>query len=347
MSVLERVFYFHREILKGNYPNSRTLADHFEMSVATSKRDITYLRDRLCAPLSFNSQKNGFCYQEGFHLPFEESPRIIFLLAMLSKLADEAGLSELEEVKLLEQRLSIMISPDYGTVIDALHCLWIEIESINHRIFEIILEAVVKKQLLSLRYRSIGRRPNTRTVAPMQIINYQGRWYIYAHCYLRRENRLFHIGRVQSAEMTGEDIPSTVSLDRNMLGLSFGIFQGEPRYTAEIFFTSTAAELVKNQKWHKNQETVQSAKGVLLRLPVSDDREVIMKILQYGAMAQVLEPPELVKRLQDEIIAMAENYRLEALVLAKSPADHPEITDDLEKSPGTSAKRVKIAAKLC
>ncbi len=309
MSILERVFYFHREILKGNYPNSRTLTDHFEISIATSRRDINYLRDRLLAPLRFNPQKNGFCYNEGFHLPFEESPRIIFLLAMLSKLADEAGLGELQEVRQLEQRLSSMISPDYGTVIDSLHCLWIEIESIDHRIFEIAIEAVVKKKLLALQYRSIGGATTARTVAPLQIINYQGRWYCYAFCSLRQENRLFHIGRMQSAELTGQNIPDDISLDRSALGRSFGIFQGKPRYTAEILFTSTAAELVKNQRWHKDQEILPVEKDVLLRLPVSDDRELVMKILQYGAMARVLSPPELVQRLQDEIIAMAENYR--------------------------------------
>jgi predicted DNA-binding transcriptional regulator YafY len=309
MSVLERVFYFHQEILKGNYPNSRTLAEHFEMSIATSKRDINYLRDRLCAPLTFDARKNGFCYRDDFHLPFEESPRIIFLLAMLGKLAKEAGLGELREVRQLEQRLSAMISPDYGAVIDSLHCLWIEIEAIDHRIFEIIVEAVAKKQQLSLHYSSIGGEATARIVAPLQLINYQGRWYVYAFCSLRRENRLFHIGRVHHAELTGRNIPAEVFLDRTTLGQSFGIFQGKPSYTAEILFTSTAAELVTHQRWHKDQETVPVKEGLLLRLPVSDDRELVMKILQYGAMARVLSPPQLVKRLRDEIVSMAENYR--------------------------------------
>ena len=309
MSVLERVFYFHREILTGRYPNSRTLADHFEMSTATAKRDINYLRDRLCAPLAFNAKKNGFYYRDGFQLPFEESPRIIFLLAMLGKLADEAGLGQLQEVRQLEQRLSTMISADYRSVVDTLQCLWIEIESIDHRIFEIIIEAVVKKRLLVLQYRSVGGECSTRNVAPLQLINYQGRWYIYGFCSLRRENRLFHIARVQRAELSETNIPEGISLDRTTLGLSFGIFQGKPEYTAEILFTSTAAELVKNQRWHKEQETVLLAEGLLLRLPVSDDRELVMKILQYGAMAKVLSPPELIKRLQNEIIAMAENYQ--------------------------------------
>ncbi len=126
---------------------------------------------------------------------------------------------------------------------------------------------------------------------------------------MRQENRLFHIGRVQSAELTDQDIPEDISLDPKGIGLSFGIFQGKPRYTAEILFTSIAAELVKNQRWHKDQEAELIKEGLLLRLPVNDDRELTMKILQYGAMARVLSPPELVKRLQREIIAMADNYQ--------------------------------------
>jgi predicted DNA-binding transcriptional regulator YafY len=50
-----------------------------------------------------------------------------------------------------------------------------------------------------------------------------------------------------------------------------------------------------------------------------------MKILQYGSMAKVLSPPELIKRLQTEIIAMADNYREDE----NSYADHLEITDIL------------------
>jgi len=111
MSLLERVFYFHGEVLKNHFPNSRTVAAQFEVSIATSKRDIVYLRDRLLAPLVFSHEKNGYFYEEeGFSLPFEDSPRVIFLLTMLNKLAGEAGLGELSEVKQLETRLSSMIS---------------------------------------------------------------------------------------------------------------------------------------------------------------------------------------------------------------------------------------------
>ncbi len=46
---------------------------------------------------------------------------------------------------------------------------------------------------------------------------------------------------------------ASADLDR-----SFGIFKGPPRYTAEILFTGTAAELIRNQVWHKDQVMVEN-----------------------------------------------------------------------------------------
>lgn len=311
MSLLERLFYFHQEILKENYPNSTSITEQFEVSLATSRRDINYLRDRLLAPLAFDQKKNGFYYlDEGFQLPFGDSPRIVFLLAMLNKLAGEAGLGRLKEVQQLEQRLAGMLSTDFQKIIDALHCQWIEVESIDHQVFETIIEAVVRRRLLLLHYKSVGDEAAKRTVAPITIINYQGRWYLHGFCQLRQANRLFHIGRIADALLTDRQIPAEISENRNYTEQSFGIFQGEPRYQAEILFCSTAAELVGNQRWHKDQQVTRVEEGLLMQLPVSDDREIVMKILQYGSMARVVSPPELKNRVEEEIAAMAEAYRI-------------------------------------
>jgi len=310
MSLLERVFYFHQEVVNGNFPNSKTLAWQFETSTATSKRDIVYLRDRLLAPLIFDHKKNGYFYhEESFSLPFQDSPKIIFLLAMLNKLAGEAGLGELSEVKQLERQLSSMISADHEKLIDRIHCQWIEVESIKHQIFGCITEGVVKGKVLKLLYRSLGGESSSRNVAPQQIINYQGRWYLLAYCQLRQANRLFHIARILRAEVTDETVPADLCFDKNLLEQSFGIFKGSQLNYAEILFTSTAADLIRHQYWHKDQEIEEVEEGILFRLPVSDYREITMKILQYGAMATVIAPPELKQRIQTEISSMAENYQ--------------------------------------
>jgi predicted DNA-binding transcriptional regulator YafY len=108
--------------------------------------------------------------------------------------------------------------------------------------------------------------------------------------------------------ITKRSIPTDLPCDPGLLELSFGIFKGQGIIRAEILFTSTAAELVRHQYWHKDQRVEEVEGGVILKLPVSDYREITMKILQYGAMARVIGPPELKKRVQAEILSMAEMY---------------------------------------
>jgi predicted DNA-binding transcriptional regulator YafY len=51
-----------------------------------------------------------------------------------------------------------------------------------------------------------------------------------------------------------------------------------------------------------------SAPSYLLRVPYTDDRELIMDILKYGADCQVLEPSSLVDKVLAQIEQMQRNY---------------------------------------
>ena len=280
--------------------------EEFEISLPTARRDFAYLRDRLLAPIQFDQKKNGFHYTEDeFSLPFENSPRIVFLLGMLGRLAEETGLHDLPEMKQLEKRLSAMVGQEYAHLTDSIHCEWVEIEYPEPKIFDTIIEAIVKKRQLLISYRSPSKENTARTVSPLKLINYQGRWYLSAWCLLRKGHRTFHVARIISADLTNHSRSAPEIIEQE-LDHSFGIFKGRPRYTAEILFTGTAAELVKHQIWHKNQEIDENLEGTLLRIPVHDDREIMMKILQYGAMARVLKPEIFRIKVASEIRAMAD-----------------------------------------
>ena len=270
----------------------------------TARRDIAYLRERLLAPLAFNSQKNGFYYTEGsFNLPFENSPRIVFLLGMLNRLAEESGLSGLPEIKQLEQKLVSMIPHGSSPIIDNIQCEWVEVEYPDATIFDTIIEAIVKKYMLHIGYHSLQQEKTTRIIEPLTLINYQGRWYLLAWCTLRKDYRIFHLARVLQADL-GDRGTLIESRPPENLNHSFGIFKGSPKYQAEILFTGYAAHLIRNQFWHNDQKVEQTESGVILKIPVRDDREIIMKILQYGSQAQVLEPDELKVKIKEEIQKM-------------------------------------------
>lgn len=310
MSLLERVYYFHEELKNNRFPNSKSLSKQFEVSSATSRRDIAYLRDRLLAPISFDKQKNGFFYtDQDFRLPFENSPRIISLLAMLNKLAEEAGLGRLPEVQQLTKRLATLLDPDLSKLIDNIYYEWVEIESIDADIFQDILEALIRSKRLTIDYRSVKGESSARAIDPLRLINYQGRWYLLGLCHLRAAHRLFHIARISSVQVSTKPIGDKNDETTRYIEDSFGIFKGKTIYQAQILFTSTAAELVRHQHWHRDQQITRTSEGIQLTLPVSDDREIVMKVLQYGRMATVIKPQRLKDRVKEEISAMALCYQ--------------------------------------
>lgn len=309
MSRLERIYAFHQKLKADKFPNAQTLMEEFELSRATAHRDISYMRDRLLAPLAFDSSRKGFYYtDQDFSLPFEDSPKILFLMGLLNKMADEAGLGSLPEMKKLEKRLSQLIAPGYEQLMDNVLCQWIEVETLAPSIFETIIEAVLKDRLLKIEYRSAAARNSSRTLEPQRLINYQGRWYLLAYCQLRKDHRLFHMARIKQAISSKKRTGPPHLAAESFLADAFGIFVGEVRYHAKIAFTGTAAELVRRQYWHEKQIVEEHEAGITLSLPVNDDREIIMKILQYGAMARVLAPQSLRNRVTEEISKMSASY---------------------------------------
>ncbi len=309
MSRLERIYAFHQKLKNNRFPNAQTLIKDFELSRATAHRDISYMRDRLLAPLAFDASRKGFYYTEDdFSLPFEDSPKLLFLMGLLNKMADEAGLGSLPEMKKLKKRLSELIAPGYEQLMDNVLCQWIEVESLAPSIFETIVEAVVRDCFLEIVYRSVTGKKSIRSLEPQRLVNYQGRWYLLAFCLLRQDHRLFHMARIDTAEIGKKRTGKSHQAIESFLDESFGIFTGTIRYHAKIQFTGTAAELVRRQYWHRKQKIEKLENGISLSLPVSDDREIVMKILQYGSNAKVLAPEPLRKRVAEEIDKMAEQY---------------------------------------
>lgn len=310
MSQLERIYAFHQKLKNNRFPNARTLAEEFELSKATAHRDINYLRDRLLAPLAFSNSHNGYYYTDDeFRLPFEDSPKLLFLMGVLNKMADEAGLGNLPELRKLEKRLSLLVAPGYDQIMENTVCQWIEIESVAPSVFESIVESLLQDKLLQFSYKSAMGNESERSVEPLQLINYQGRWYLLAYCFLRNDHRIFHMARMNGATVGQSLVANRHPPPSTYLSETFGIFTGKARYQAKILFTGAAAEMVRRQYWHAKQIIESNPEGVTLSLPVADDREIIMKVLQYGHMAKVLEPLELKKRIAAEATRIQRLYQ--------------------------------------
>ena len=139
--------------------------------------------------------------------------------------------------------------------------------------------------------------------APHRLVHYRDTWYLDAYCHLRSGLRTFALDGVESVRILGKtarDIRET-KLDEE-LGDSYGIFSGKAVHTAVLRFTPRRAQWVKNECWHPQQHSEAAADGsLILKVPYSDHRELLMDILRYGPDVEVLEPKLLRAQVRDAL----------------------------------------------
>jgi predicted DNA-binding transcriptional regulator YafY len=82
------------------------------------------------------------------------------------------------------------------------------------------------------------------------------------------------------------------------LGTGYGIFSGKKVKWAELRFTPQRARWVSREAWHPEQKSHFDGAGrYILKVPYSDDRELVMDILKFGPEVEVLEPAPLRRRI--------------------------------------------------
>ena len=96
---------------------------------------------------------------------------------------------------------------------------------------------------------------------------------------------------------------------RSITQASYGIFAGQATAWSLLCFSSHRAQWVEAEQWHAQQMSARQPDGsYLLKVPYSDDRELMGDILSYGADVQVLEPKELRAKVQLTLLAAAAKY---------------------------------------
>ena len=113
---------------------------------------------------------------------------------------------------------------------------------------------------------------------------------------------------------------NTVGSDVNIMALieslrqstdkaSYGIFAGQATAWAVLRFTKHRAQWVEGELWHPQQMATREPDGsYLLKVPYSDDRELLGDILRFGADVQVLEPKELRSKVQKTLLEAVGRY---------------------------------------
>ena len=313
------------------------LLEALEVSRATLKRDLEYMRNRLNAPIIWDRDAGaGGGYR--FDTPHAEAgaqyelPGLWFnanevhaLLTMQHLLTDlDPGGMLTPHVQPLMARLNSLLGSGENTA-----------EEIRRRVlivglgkrdmklahFEKVGSALLRRKRLAITYFARGSGETTeREVSPQRLVYYRGNWYLDAWCHLRNDIRNFAIDSIRAAEVIEKKARevSHRSMDE-VLGPGYGIFSGRKLQHAVLRFTPERARWVAQETWHPKQKGRVEADGSWhLEFPYADHRELIMDILKFGADVEVLAPPDLRRRVAEEAA------RLTALYAAGPAKKQPE-----------------------
>ena len=105
-----------------------------------------------------------------------------------------------------------------------------------------------------------------------------------------------------------------INIDENELNRTFasgyGIFSGVDTEQAVLRFSPKLARWVSHELWHPEQTSEYDDKGYfILRVPYSQDTELLMDILKYGAQVEVIKPLELRDKILKTIEESSKLYQ--------------------------------------
>ena len=322
MSINERIYQIDQLLNGRNFVTFQELMERLEVSKATLKRDLAYMRDRLNAPIIFDRDLGGYRLEKQtknakYELPglWFNADEIFALLTMQHLLnnLDSGGILS-PHIKPLKSRLTELL----GATNDPLDQLQrrIKIETIGSRKFNLdhfqaIGSSLLKRKQLHIDYLGRGKNEITsRDISPQRLIYYKDNWYLDGWCHLKEDIRSFSVDAIQRVEIL-ETKAKDVSEEKlnEELGSGYGIFSGKDIKWVTLKFSSERARWVSNEKWHSKQEGKFLEDGSYeLKIPYSKEPELLIDVMKYGPEVEIVEPEDLRKKLQETLIKTLRNY---------------------------------------
>lgn len=286
-----------------------------EISLATFKRDLEYLRSRMNANIVYDRSMGGYRFDKplagekielpGLWFSEKEATALVLMQHLLSSL-DQGGLigPHIEPMTNLIDGILGQTETSEKELRKRLKVFGIAARKTSTNIFPDIGSALLKRKRLLITYHSRGANETTeREISPQRLIHYRDNWYLDAYCHLRKELRSFSVDGIKSAALLNskaDDIPEKI-LQENFAE-SYGIFSGKATQRAKLRFTPERARWVASEQWHGQQVGSFDKDGsYILEFDYNQDPELVMDILKHGSSVQVISPISLKNRVEREL----------------------------------------------
>jgi predicted DNA-binding transcriptional regulator YafY len=322
---MERMLKIHNQLRRGRPTNAAKLAEQLGVSQKTIQRDISFMRDHLDLPLEYNKFEHRVFYNKAVQdfpmaqATVEDVVALFIARRALEPLQDTPLSAELKQTfRRLTASLQGQITFDWDDLDQVMSVKEPGIELEDFRLFEKIAEAVLKTHVIHFNYKNLNAsKTEARQLQPLHLARVDGGWYVIGYDLQRKARRTFALQRISGVQAKKKERfarPRDFELGKHLAG--FGIWENThtdgSKYKIKIRFTSWAAQVVSERRWHPSQEIKAIKKDgaeIEMSLELGDLKDITRWILSWGGQATVLAPRELKTIVKKEVAQMTKNCR--------------------------------------
>ena len=290
-----------------------------EVSLATFKRDIAKLRDQLGMPVQFDRDRGAYFLDRSdvrTELPgLWFSPEELVALLTIQRLIEQLqpGLVGLKLKPLQKKLTDLLKAKGFGEpeIASRVRMTFAGKRQLEPKAFQAVaLATIARKKITITHFNRQSGASTRRTVSPQQLVHYRDNWYVDTWCHTRESIRSFSVDVIDRVDMLDEAAREVDPTElQRITQTSYGIFAGQPTAWAVLRFSPQRARWIEGEIWHPEQlASFEQDGSYLLKLPYSDDRELLGDILRHGADVQVLEPAALRTKVQKTLLEAASRY---------------------------------------
>ena len=315
---LERLLLLDELLRTRRRPTAQSLADELECNEKTVRRYLEYMRDRFDAPIEHNRQRGWHYTSSDWRLSSVSLTKgELFALTlgarMLSAYGGSAYSQELKSaIDQLVKRLPDEMAVDLELIAQerVLFAPGASVD-VDQSILQKLFFACQTNRQIKMRYFTAQRNDESERVVDPYVVYFSAtNPCMSGFCHSREAIRDFRIDRIRQLEVLPTAFQRPSGFDSQAyVEKPFFHERGDEAQSIRIWFDAVTAPYIRERQWHQSQILEEQADGaVIFGFTAHGLAEVKRWVMYYGRGARVLEPPELVAMVWEEVQGMYASY---------------------------------------
>lgn len=295
------------DLLSKRTVTARYLSDKYGVSIRSIYRYINSLELAGVPLYTVRGNNGGFCIVDTYKLPAtfmtptEYEQTISALNAVNSNTANKVLESAITKLKSNIKNEYSGFNVKGALVIDA--GPWGDTVGYKSKL-QVIQKSIDDCMQIEISYHDRNGEKTQRIIEPYLILFKQGLWYTYAYCTLRKDFRLFKIGRIEMAKVTKNPFVKK-EIDYDDLPLDFW---HENVLAEQVSFEINKSILSDIEEWLGVENVFEKDGKYFSEVSLPFDNGLISKIMSYGSELKVLAPEKLKNAIKDSCNKILNNY---------------------------------------